>query len=78
MFGEHSVEQAVRRACSAREYLLVEQNHEHKKFARRACSRWDNLSKVKKCAHDQCQIMGALIGRNGRQKTSRRRRPATH
>uniref|UniRef100_A0A915J7J8 DDB1- and CUL4-associated factor 15 WD40 repeat-containing domain-containing protein n=1 Tax=Romanomermis culicivorax TaxID=13658 RepID=A0A915J7J8_ROMCU len=22
---------------------------------------WDNLSKIKQCAHDQCQIMGALI-----------------
>uniref|UniRef100_A0A915I8L9 Uncharacterized protein n=1 Tax=Romanomermis culicivorax TaxID=13658 RepID=A0A915I8L9_ROMCU len=36
MLGEHSSEQAARRAYSAREYLLGEQNTEHKKFA---CSR---------------------------------------
>uniref|UniRef100_A0A915HYS6 Uncharacterized protein n=1 Tax=Romanomermis culicivorax TaxID=13658 RepID=A0A915HYS6_ROMCU len=34
MFGEHRIEQAARRASSAREYLLVEQNTEHKKFVR--------------------------------------------
>uniref|UniRef100_A0A915JIP8 Globin family profile domain-containing protein n=1 Tax=Romanomermis culicivorax TaxID=13658 RepID=A0A915JIP8_ROMCU len=38
MFGEHSVEQAARRACPAHEYLFGEQNPEHKKYARRACS----------------------------------------
>uniref|UniRef100_A0A915K6E7 Uncharacterized protein n=1 Tax=Romanomermis culicivorax TaxID=13658 RepID=A0A915K6E7_ROMCU len=38
MFGEHSVEQAPRQACSAHKYLLGERNPEHKKFARRACS----------------------------------------
>uniref|UniRef100_A0A915KDV5 Uncharacterized protein n=1 Tax=Romanomermis culicivorax TaxID=13658 RepID=A0A915KDV5_ROMCU len=36
--ARYSYEQAARRACSARKYLLSEQNPDHKTFACRACS----------------------------------------
>uniref|UniRef100_A0A915KUF4 Uncharacterized protein n=1 Tax=Romanomermis culicivorax TaxID=13658 RepID=A0A915KUF4_ROMCU len=63
MLGEHISERAARLACSASKYLLGEQNPEHKNLlAERARGR-ANLAKIEQCAHEQCEILRALIGR---------------